>query len=334
MPGAEFRIPREADILDALSSLDCKIFVLEDVPSFLLLQAVEKPISDRFISWCIQLGLIPYQRSKWTSNLFSMASNYFEILTRSLPEGANFIPRDTAEICATTLNGLPQTDIPLDGLSDRLQHIFGMILREDRNFRCSPTFVKVSCVCFSMTAAFSIAGGLTLDFAEAIAFYLAKEILKYLSQRSVLTDDQKKSAYIRNLDEVTYSVAGRVYGTLQTRSIDFDAYGLEYESGLYAGHHPYGDMWRIWDQILGRIGQLNAVILSLTAAHVVQFAIVKSKDAKAAILSQQQWDVQKLLADAVSILNRKRNWSQRLCLKCCPSMRLFHGCELAHSDFQ
>jgi hypothetical protein len=210
----------------------------------------------------------------------------------------------------------------------RIQRIYVMLSFEIQ-FPYRPGLLKICCVCLVMTAAFSSKADLNNNFAEAIAFYLTRAVLTSTPVTSQLSNDERLGKYYSDLDAIIASAAPKVSAVLHRNEFGSASFGPAYELLWFANQHEGDAILNIWDQIIARPERMRDIVASLTVAHAMQFRISReTKDVKADVLGQREWDERKLIADAVAMFSRERTWVEVCCARMCPRLTAFHGFEV------
>jgi hypothetical protein len=333
-----FTLPEESVIVDGLYRLNCEIFGYEDVRTFLITNTPDKRVADRFISWCIQLRVIPGQRQKWGTALYLKAQSYFELCDRELKKR----PRDPLFLIPTEFDTLIRTDIAetrrwfhsicLDcGLSPsevddddfdlRLQRIYAIQTLASPDSKYTVGLVRVGSVCLAMACTFCKHAGIGLDFGEAIAYHMTCVVSSLIPARRLLDDRQRFVAHFEASDQAMRQLRPDLFGKLVTGTLGF---GMKWEMTLFAGSHSGVEILNLWDQIFGRLERLPEFIQAVTIAHVIQLQ-VEEIDGVVDAKETQRWDLGVLIGDATRILTHERSCREAFCAFMCPWLKQYHG---------
>jgi hypothetical protein len=338
----DFPIPFENEIVDGLYSLNCEIFDTNDVRNFLVTNEPNKKIVDRFISWCVYLRVLEIRRPTWGTFLYRICEDYGKQVSTRFEKN----PKDPLGLVDPNVEaalrddfeshkawlvriskecGVPDDQIDFD---IRIQRIYALLsFQPEFGYRAS--LIKIGCVCLAMTAGFSTKVKLHNNFAEAIAFRLARALHSLIPAASLLANQQSLVKYYGDLDTVLLAAAPQTSAILQANGISAISFGINYELVLFAGQHKGVAILNIWDQIIARPERLRDFVACLTVAHVKQFKIDPTpKDIRAAILAQTDWDVEKLIGDAIQTMAHEKGWGESCCTYFCPWLKSFHGYEI------
>jgi hypothetical protein len=332
-----FDLPEESAIVDGLYRLNCEIFSYEDVRLFLLTNIPEKRVADRFISWCIQLRLIPSVRQKWGTALYLKAQDYFNLCRRELTKR----PLDPLYLIPTEFDTIIRTDIAetkhwfhdivrdcgLDGreIDDdfdlRLQRIYAIQTLASPDSKYTVGLVRVGSVCLAMAAAFCRHAGLHPDFGEAISYHMTNVISSVIPARRLLDSHQRFVAHFAASDQAMRLLRPELFAKLPSGTLSF---GMKWEMTLFGASHSGVIILNMWDQIFGRFESLPEFVQGLTIAHIIQLEI-EEVDGVVDIKEGQKWDALKIIEDATRILTHERSCGQAFCAFACPLLKKYHG---------
>ena len=340
----EFKLADEPTIIDGLCNLNCEIYRPEDVRSFLITNTLNKKVADRFVSWLIQLRILTIRRSQWGTDLYKMNENYFERCTHYFSrkpqdplatismQFESAIRPDLEELSPWLKSflvdaGLTRTEAARFDL--RVARMYALLASEAQGFSYTKGLLRMGCVCIAMTAGFAKCAKLPFDFAEATAYYLTKNVISIIPMRRMIDDRKRLMEHFDNIDQMIRCLAPETYERLRLSGSGSFYFGLRYEMFFYAQEHSAVAVMNIWDQIFGRLEQLTEFIQCLTVAHAMQVRIPDGcKDATAAVLATEKWDLTKLIDDARMILTHQRSCGESFCLYFCPKLSRFHGYEI------
>lgn len=277
-----------------------------------------------------------------TSNYYYRASRYFskspkEPLATVSMNFENMITPDieeTDEWFMGLLKDIGMMKHEMTNFRLRVTRIFAMLINESQSFAYTKGIIRIGCVCITMAAGFAKAAKLPFDFAEAIAYYLTKNIISLIPARRLLDNKEKLISHFENEDQMIRGTSPETYKRMQAGGCSACNFSLRYEVFLFAQEHHAVAIMNIWDQIFGRLEQLTEIIQCLTVAHIMQVEIPEGcKTATDVVLNTRKWDLEKLISDARQILTHQRSCKQSMCLFFCPKLKSFHGYEVKSEWF-
>jgi hypothetical protein len=333
----DFVLPDEADIVDGIYRLSCEIFSYEDVRSFLITNIPEKRVVDRFISWCVQLRIIPGQRQKWGTFLYTKAKDYFDLCRRELAKR----PHDPLFLIPTEFDAIIRADIAETkrwfhqisrdcGLSDaditdafdlRLQRIYAIQTLASPDSKYTAGLVRIGSVCLAMATAFSKHAGLPIDFAEAISYHMTCSVSSLVPARRLLDNQARFVAHFEASNQAMRLLRPDLWRQMPTGTLGF---GMRWEMFLFADAHAGVETLNIWDQIFGRLESLPEFVQALTFAHIRQLQL-EAVDGAVEIKQTQRWDTVALIEEATRVLTHERSCKEEFCASVCPWLKQFHG---------
>jgi hypothetical protein len=319
-------LPNEVAIIDAISRLTYTTSSRESVHSFLLDFTPAKSPTDRLLSWLITLGLLRPLPFTWAKNLSEMAKSYF--LTEVVSTGEWDVPPPVAAGLQESASWFPSLFYAVtDVRSLRAVHVPRLcaVIRTHGNAAAAADGARVvfiSAVCFSVAVQFTTAARFSDDFAEGIAFYLARAIVG-ATQSLPSLDPARREAYFARLSSNLFAVAEMNWRWLQVGKVTFD-FAAVYHGALFARQMTkLDDVLRLWDQLLAKLPILADLVTAVTMSAVQNLEITeKCMDIRALVLSQRDWNVLKIVDDAIRILEHKRSLTERVCAAAC---RCFPG---------
>lgn len=339
-----FSIPEEARIVEGLRTLDCTIFCFNDVQKFLSDNSPSKKVSDRFISWLVVLRILSQRRQLWGTSLYLMVENYFDRCKThfskkphdplsTIPMNLESAIRPDIELAVPWLEQLlKEASIKKKYLNApflRLSRLYSMLVMETHDVSYTQNMYRFGVVTLAMTAVFSEKAKLPPDFAEAVAFYLVRQIISFVPLIRIKDHNAKLTSHFEQLDQIISNVAPMQSRAIKKANSSSIHFGIRYEILLFAvDNHNIIDILNIWDQIFCRLTQLEYV-QCLTAAHVMQVRIPpETQDISGLISNWRSWDTVKLIKDANEILEHKRSFGESICLFFCPKISFLSGYEV------
>lgn len=337
----EFRIPDEGTIIGGLCALNCEIFNYDDVQNFLVTNALSKKVSDRFITWLIALRIIPLRKSRWGEDLCAMCDNYYSMCKTYFKKN----PTDPLATISMRVEEVIRPDIDSMGgwmtemLTDvgltrteaknfpfRVSRMFAMLACEVSDFSYSKGLIRIGAVAISMTTGFTKHAQLPFDFAEAVAFYITRSVISVIPVLRNMEKQDKLVSHFDYIDEMILGAVPKVSDKMKKAGVSSLMFGLNYELFWYAEHHSVIGVMNIWDQILGRLGEVSEFLQCLTVCHIKQIEIPDNcMDVTAAIRDNRKWDLLLLLDDARIMLSHQRSCGQAFCQYFCPCLKKYHG---------
>jgi hypothetical protein len=338
-----FSIPPEEVIVGGLHDLDCEIFTVSDVRNFLITNVLEKKVVDRFIAWAIQLRVIHPQRQKWGTDFFVMTEEYFKRVTENFAKHPNdplaTIPMELESLIRADLDELKdwfhsqicdrfcQTASVLKDFDSRLARIYAMLAIEASILSYTKGLLRIGGICIFICFEFARRAKLSWDFAEAVAFYFAKNVISVIPVRRIIDDRTKMLDHFETLDQMLRCVTPEVFNLLKKKGQGSINFALQLEMFLYIDQHSPIEVMDIWDQVFARWDELSEIAQCLTVAHVMRCKPDGIEDIPAAIIRGGKCDVTELIADAVRMLTHKKSLKEEFCTYFCPKFKQFHGYE-------
>ncbi|KAH0786706.1 hypothetical protein GPJ56_009338 [Histomonas meleagridis] len=344
----EFKIPDEMQIVDGICQLNCEIFDYNDVRSFLITNTLDKKVVDRFISWLVALRIIPQSRRHWGPHLYKMVTQYYERVNHyfkknpedpllTIPLNAENAIRPDIESSLPWFNKICKevglSDGKISNAKLRISRIYSLVVHETTNFSYAQGLQVYGMVFLMISSSFSVHAKLSIDFAEAVSFYLTRAIVQLVPALRMLDNKQKFVNHVSSIDQIILNTSPENFTYLQQHGSGSFAFCLQYEISLFALQHSALAVMSIWDQIFGRMSQISEIIQCFTAAHVMQVKFKEGiNDIGDYMVKYSQWDYMKLVDDAVRMLQHRRSCKEEFCLYFCPKLQKYHGYE-ARNDF-
>lgn len=336
-----FDTPPEEIIIEGLRTLDCTIFNYTDVQTFLQDNIPDKKVADRFISWLVGLRIIHHRRQTWGTDLYNIAQDYFGKCKTYFAKA----PKDPLSALSVNFENILRPDIEnnipwfekfmsglrisrgfLDYACLRLSRIFSVLLLDNKDFSYTQNLYVIGCVCLAMTSTFSDNARLNSDFAEAIAYYLTRQIISLIPILRLLDKHDKLAEHFIEVDSIISNVAPEQAQSILANKSSSIQFGIRYEILLFAKeNHTAVEIFNIWDQIFGHLTQLE-FIKCLTAAHIKQIKIPPGpQNINEIINNWKNWDTVKIIKDALEIMEHKRSCRETFCQYFCPKLTQFTG---------
>jgi hypothetical protein len=173
-------------------------------------------------------------------------------------------------------------------------------------------FVWVS---YLVSLSFAAAGGLPLDFAEAMAFNLGRTFILRNEIARQLENFPAIEHHFLQLDELVRREEPRVATYLQYSCHSSVHYALKWQLTFFADEHNAYELLFLWDQILAREADLDGFIRCLCVGHLRQVPIPVEPDEMALTIQRHKnWDVVKILDDAIELMGKRDETTCRSCL--------------------
>jgi hypothetical protein len=322
----QIALPNVISIVDSLSRLEYTISSFESIASFLLDFSPGKRPIDRFLSYLITLGLLRPTRFTWASNLYEMASTYF--LDPLVTNGEWTI---SDSVRASLQTSSPWFTSLFTGVTDiaalrstRIPRICAVLLAGNPEFD-GARLVFVAAVCFAVSEQFRVDAGFSSDFAEGIAFYLARAIAQ-TTQRLPSVIPEQAAQYHARVSSLIYTLAVRNWRYLDVNKVGF-GFATVYEGALFARQiNKLSDVFVLWDQLLAKLAILPELVTALTISAIQNLTITDdTRDVGGLVVSHKEWNVRKVITDALNILEHRRSLTQSICARCCPWIPMLHG---------
>ena len=311
--------PRDEEIRSALVSQLGNIFDLDDVKRFLVETDLYKSAGARAVCWLIAMQVVRPARTYWVSNLREIYQQYERLLNghfdgKSSP--LDLFPADSAPVVkADTMRTKPwfirlcsQIGIEKEAVNDceeRAQRILATIILVSP--KCGYTqgqdrFVWVSLL---VSLSFAITGGLSSDFAEAMAFSLGKGFISKIKISRNLGNLAALERIFSKLDQIVKQEVPEISKMLEQCGTSSIQYALKWQLTLFADEHNIYELMFLWDQILAREDDMTNFVICLCVAHIKQVPIPHEADEMAVTIQRcRSWDITKIVDDANELMKR------------------------------
>jgi hypothetical protein len=319
-------LPNSIALVDALARLRYSVSSPESVATFLLDSSPSKPSVDRILSWMISLGLLRPQRFTWAQNLYEMVRAYF-----SFP----LIQKGTWQISDSVASALRESTVWFNSLFESVTEIGTLrsvrvprlcaLLMAQKPECDGGRVVYVMAVCFGVAARFCEAAGFSDDFAEGVAFYLGRAIGEVTERLpSVIPDRQWQ--YFARVSSLIYTVSTRNWRFLDVNGVGFD-FAKAYEGALFARQiSRFEDVLVLWDQIFARLAILPEFVTAVTVTAIDILTIPEDEvNVAGLVMRQKDWNVARVVGDALKRLEHRKSAKERLCARICPWVPGWHG---------
>lgn len=315
----------------ALISQSGDIYDFYDVQEFLLRRDFFKPVGCRFLSWLIRLSVIPAARAEWVSKIQAKYSaykilcqhlfkeNYQTPLKRLSNDVAYTIRVDIDRTHSWFLSiskalGIPQKY--LENTDVIAQRILAVITIDTPHLSYVQGHDRYAWMALLVSLYFIVKGNLTVEFAEAMSFYISRAFIAYNPISQDIENLPIIEAHFRILDRLVEEFVPETAALLNSVHHCSMHYALKWELTLFADEHNVHELMYLWDQILGRIEDITDFLRFLCVAHIQQVPLPKMADEMAqAIQKNKNWDVPHILDAADEMLQNARggiNFKEKL----------------------
>jgi hypothetical protein len=285
----------------------------------------------------VQLRIIPAQRQKWGTFLYTKAEGYFALCRDELARR----PHDPLFLIPTEFDALIRADIAetrgwfhgiardcgvdpaelTDAFDLRLQRIYAVQTLAVPDARYTAGLARIGSVCLAMAAAFCRHARLPVDFGEAVAYHMACAVASLIPARRLLDSHARFVAHFEASNQAMRLLRPDLWRAIPAGSL---AFGMRWEMFLFSDAHAGVEILNIWDQIFGRLETLPEFVQALTFAHIRQLQ-VETVDGVAELKAAQRWDTVALIQEATRVLTHERSCTEAFCAFACPWLKQFHG---------
>lgn len=343
MEHSKFEIPSEMEIVDCFCNVNCEIFTYEDVHNFLINNAPNKAITDRFISWCVSFKLIPFMRQRWGTTFYKAVTQYSDkihsyfgekmddplstismnlenAIKPEMEKAKEWFKKGEDELCLRknfVVN--PKT---------RISRIYALLVNETRNFEYTDGTYVFGAMFLLVSSIYAELVGLKADFAGAIAYYLTRALLSLLPAKRLMNSHQKLTNHFENVIQMLKCYGKEHYNFFIQHNVNLFKLGMNFELFLYTKQHYLIELMNLWDQIFARIEFFSPFVQCLTIAHLTQIKIREDiNDINEYIDNYKDFNTAKIINDSISMLNHKRSIIETTCFYLCPKLNKYHGYE-------
>jgi hypothetical protein len=271
-----------------------------DVRSFLLAANLNKDPLTRTFAWVLALDLT----SPLNPDLSRLYQNYAADLARrqaslSDPNSAvvtastQAIADDIVRIVPWLARECEALALPESYLRDAQQRTTRLLAM----LRIDPPYLqgydRYALVCYGLLLRVAVEHGLGPDFAEAIAYFLASELIRIGNIPQFLNGDA--SQRFAPLDRELKQVAPDVARSLSAMNLSSTHFALRWALVLFADEHSLPEIWLLWDAIIAHRANASLFVRQLSVAHVLQVPVRPSEMAIESLQRNRKWDVPELI---------------------------------------
>lgn len=334
----------ENTIREALS--DHTVNTLEEARLFMMNPSPDKLVSDRLISWLISFKIIPLSSDTWTQNIKEMYDNYY-IQTDSAfstnPEDpishinqTSYLRKDLARTVTWFNTISADVGVTTDDLPNalfRLSRIYSLIIVSSSDISYMQGLDRYGSVMLVCTANFCKKKNISMDFAEAMAFYLTRAVLVSIPFLKTFASQINIKEHFTRVDSVLQQCSPQQYNTMIENDSSTVFFGCRWEMMLFADEHSGIELLILWDQIFARLEKIDSYVPSLTVAHVMQIDIPPDcVSVNEIVLHYRDWNMKRLFDDAQNILMHERTNKEKFFKSFCPCCPHLHGYDIINDQ--
>lgn len=340
---SRFSVPSEMEIVDSLCNVNCEIFNFDDAHRFLISNAPNKAITDRFISWCISFKIIPFTRQKWGTMFHKAVAQYAEKLQRyfgeAIDDPLSSIPMDFEDTLKPEMeraeewfrSGVEELCLRKDFVVNpktRISRIYVLLNNETLKFEYSVGTYVFGALFLLVSSIYAELVGLSPDFAEAIAYYFTRALFSLLPAKRLINSHQKLVRHFDNITQMLKCTGKEQYDFLIKNKANVFKLIMNFELFLFSKQHHLIELMNIWDQIFARIGYVSPFIQCLIVTHFGQIKFKEDiDDINEYVMNYNDYNAHKIIKDSISMLNHKRTLKETCCLYICPKLKDSQGYE-------
>ena len=208
------------------------------------------------------------------------------------------------------------------------------MLNETRELEYLKGSIKYGMVFLMLCAVFVKLSKLSMDFAEAVTYYMTRAFLMLVPSQRILKNQKRLINHCELIDQMIITEAKDLWLEMKKRNISSFDFTLKMEVGMFANQHSAIGIMDIWDQVLARLPQISEMSQCLLISHLKQIKISDNiKDLPKYIVNYDKWNFIQIIDDAVKKINHFRSCKETFCLYFCPKLKQFHGYELTNELF-
>jgi hypothetical protein len=299
------------------------ILDFEDAHRFLLDRDLHKDATSRFISWMVVFRLIPSSRVHWVTHLITLSVQYQNLIRKLYRNGSvdcldlvdsssAFVVRaDTMRTLSWFTRLAEQLGITSDELEEaeaRAQRMLATIMLEMPSCLYTQGHDRFIWVSYMVSRLFSRSAGVSHDFAEAMAYHLSKMFISRCEIAKHLDDSPETSPHFVLLDELVRREEPRVASLLDRVHHSSVHYALKWQLTFFSDEHTACELLFLWDQIVARETRMEEFVRCLCIGHIRQVPLPEDADEMALTIQRfKDWDVNKIVDDAVALMGRREN---------------------------
>lgn len=316
--------PSEDELRSALIIQSANIFDIYDVKAFLLQKNFYKKLGTRFICWMIKFAILPSNRTEWVSTIHVKYNTYYrlcrnklihEIPLLNLNENLSYtINADLSRTKKWFFRFLKQIHMREDLMQhseDIASRVLTLISLTDESLTYTQGHDRYVWIAILVTLGFSVEGLLTLEFAEAMTYYLTIELIKSNPVYRLVDKLPHLEEYFDSLDQMVQIHSPQAYATLNLSGYKSLHYALKWELTLFSDDHGVYELLLIWDYIIANIVDIKDVLHCMCVAHLkqVQLNVNNCNELVFTVQNNTSWDVPRLLDDVDRLISNENNSS-------------------------
>lgn len=308
---------KKGDIDAAVCRLTGLFYTMDDTKVFLSSTEFNKNNSTRFICWLISFNIISPNYEKWSDQLFNLYTKYDKMMKLFIKDPNNplsDVPSKSATVIESDVvrgvrwfqslaADLQLSEYYTSDVELRTIRMFAILTHESLSYSYTQGHDRYMFVNLLLALDFSAHSGLTCDFAEAIAFYLAREFISMTAISKYLDNVTETEDHFLHMDEEFTKVAPEIMHQLAIVGQSSIHFALRWELLLFADEYDIKRLLFLWDQILNEKKIYRKFLFALCVAHIQQIPPALPGEVMVEkIQTFRNWNVQKILFDANNYL--------------------------------
>ncbi|OHT01644.1 hypothetical protein TRFO_31531 [Tritrichomonas foetus] len=305
------------DIDAAVYRLSGLFFSMDDANAFLSSAGLSKNNATRFICWLISFNIISPNHEKWALELFKLYKDYKQMLNSYIKDPSDpliDVPVKSATVIESDImRGMRwfqslAADLKLNEyyISDvelRANRILAVCSLDSPHYSYTQGHDRYLFISFLLALEFSAQSGLSRDFAEAIAFYLARDFISMTAISKYLDNVTETEDHFEKMDREMAKVAPEIMRQLFDVGQSSIHFALRWELLLFADEYDIKRLLYLWDQILYYKNIFKKFLFALCIAHIQQITPAMPGEIMVEkIQTFRNWNVQQILSDAMKYI--------------------------------
>ena len=309
----------------AVYRLSGAFYNMEDVGIFLSSTDLNKDNTRRFICWLSSFGIISPNHEMWARELFELYTKYRSFLRTLIKDPMNpllEVPQRSASIIESDIMrgmawfhgiaaDLKISEFYINDAELRANRILAVYSRESRTYSYTQGHDRYVFICYVLSLDFSSQSGLTTDFAEALAFFLAKNFIKMTEISKYLDNVAETEEHFEIMDGEMCKFSPEIMHQLFNVGQSSIHFALRWELLLFADEYDIKRLLFLWDQILYYKNIFKKFLFALCIAHIQQITPALPGEVMVEkIQNFRNWNVQRILDDSLKYLKHNEMTSQ------------------------
>jgi hypothetical protein len=271
----------------------------------------------RLLSWLISFNLIPPTPSKWAHSLTLLCADYltFRASLEPIDSLLNTVGRVIKVDTSRSILWFTEMsrDSIFSGFSPENGELFAnriLITLQHKSFHYVQGYDRYVFITLLLALDFCRKTELSSDVAEAISFNLSREFIKLTEISTFLEHPGETQSYFERMDEALLSFAPAWVNLLRKSHQGAIHFALRWELLLFADEYPVRELLLLWDNVIKWKMEFRRFRRALAIAHVRQIPLPKAGEmAIEVIQNYREWDVGRVIDEAVRIMEAEPNWS-------------------------